>query len=157
MRARGWCVGLIPTGILFHRCLPFGTLTRNCNFSLCLDIQSLQWSCHSEDTFLIIFDLLEKKYVQGIYKDQEQPSLKKFFEYFRAQWGPGSHVFRYLLQFFIFELFDYNTCSDGMKELTLGPWATTRELRAQTKLSRRITHLKEDVLLALLWIWWTGW
>ena len=109
----------------YRNLVPQMSAIRNLNKKLQLqlmsDIQSLQWSCHSEDTFLIVFDLLEKKYVQGIYKDQEQSSLKKFFEYFRAQWGPGFHVFRYLLQFFIFKVFDYNTCSDGMKELTLGP------------------------------------
>ena len=29
------------------------------------DIQSLQWSCHSEDAFDAVFDLLEDKYTQN--------------------------------------------------------------------------------------------
>ena len=31
------------------------------------DIQDLQWSVHSEETFRVVFDLLESKYVQGDY------------------------------------------------------------------------------------------
>ena len=58
------------------------------------DIQNLQWSCHSERTFIVVFDLLEKKYVDGNHSIQENILLSNFFEYFRAQWGPGSHVFR---------------------------------------------------------------
>ena len=33
------------------------------------DIENLQWSVHSEETFRIVFDLLESKYVQGAYAD----------------------------------------------------------------------------------------
>ena len=58
------------------------------------DIQDLQWSCHSEKTFIVVFDLLEKKYVDGSHSVQEKILLSNFFEYFRDQWGPESHVFR---------------------------------------------------------------
>jgi hypothetical protein len=58
------------------------------------DIQNLQWSCHSEKTFIVVFDLLEKKYVDGNHSSQEKILLSNFFEYFRLQWGPESHVFR---------------------------------------------------------------
>ena len=59
------------------------------------DIESLQWSCHSEDTFVIVFDLLEKKYTEGDYNDKELDLLKDFFSYFRDQWGPDSPVSRW--------------------------------------------------------------
>ena len=58
------------------------------------DIQNLQWSCHSEKTFNVVFDLLEKKYTDGSRDAQDEILLKDFFQYFRSQWGPGSHVFR---------------------------------------------------------------
>ena len=64
------------------------------------DIQNLQWSCHSEKCFLVGFDLLEKKYVYVDFLGQEKLLLANFFEYFRGQWGPGSHVFRFA--FFVF-------------------------------------------------------
>ena len=53
------------------------------------DIAFLQWSCHSEETFRVVFDLLEKKY-QNINEQTDN-----FFEYFREQWGPDSHVSRW--------------------------------------------------------------
>ena len=56
------------------------------------DIQCMQWSVHSVETFIVVFDLLEAKYVKGNYTDGELDLLKNFFEYFRAQWGPESHV-----------------------------------------------------------------
>ena len=61
------------------------------------DIQNLQWSCHSEKSFLVVFDLLENKYVHGDFISQEKLLLANFFEYFRGQWGPGSHVFRFVI------------------------------------------------------------
>ena len=56
------------------------------------DIQNMQWSVHSEETFLVVFDLLEAKYVQGNHPAGELALLQDFFEYFRIQWGPESHV-----------------------------------------------------------------
>ena len=72
---------------------------RNCNkklqHQLMKDIQDLQWSCHSEKTFVVVFELLERKYLVGDFSPPEKLLLSNFFEYFRAQWGPGSHVCRY--------------------------------------------------------------
>ena len=55
------------------------------------DIQILQWSSHSEETFNCAFDLLETKYIQ----DTSSAAMKEFFEYFRIQMGPGSHCFQW--------------------------------------------------------------
>ena len=60
------------------------------------DIQDLQWSCHSEKTFVVVFHLLEKKYtLERNNSVKEAEALEEFFKYFREQWGPGSPVFRW--------------------------------------------------------------
>ena len=59
---------------------------------LLVDIQDLQWSCHSESTFCHKFDLLEQKYTKGCHEKQEKTALVEFFSYIREQWGPESHV-----------------------------------------------------------------
>ena len=59
-------------------------------------LQDLQWSCHSEKTFVVVFHLLEKKYiVERKNSVKEAEALVNFFDYFREQWGPGSPVFRW--------------------------------------------------------------
>ena len=58
------------------------------------DIEFLQWSALNE-TFDVLFDLLEKKFITNEgYSKAEHDELVAFFQYFRAQWGPGSHAFR---------------------------------------------------------------
>ena len=58
------------------------------------DIEFLQWSAVNE-SFVALFDLLEAKFVgDKSVSTAEHDALCLFFEYFRAQWGPGSHVFR---------------------------------------------------------------
>ena len=54
------------------------------------DIEFLQWSAVNE-SFVTLFDLL---FVGESFSPAEHDALCLFFEYFRAQWGPGSHVFR---------------------------------------------------------------
>ena len=59
------------------------------------DIQDLQWSCHSEKTFVVVFHLLEKKYtLERNNSVKEAEALEEFFKYFREQWGPESYVSR---------------------------------------------------------------
>ena len=55
-------------------------------------IQNMQWSVHSEKTFVVVFDLLEDKYTKGNFPASELTLLRDFFSYFRTQWGPESHV-----------------------------------------------------------------
>ena len=58
------------------------------------DIEFLQWSAVNE-SFGELFDLLEKKYTENEnLSKQEVDELGVFFEYFRAQWGPGTHAVR---------------------------------------------------------------
>ena len=58
------------------------------------DIEFVQWSALNE-TFDVLFDLLEKKFITNeAYSKAEHDELIAFFQYFRAQWGPGSHAFR---------------------------------------------------------------
>ena len=58
------------------------------------DIEFLQWSALNE-TFSILFDLLEKKFINDeAYSKAEHDELCSFFKYFRTQWGPGSHAYR---------------------------------------------------------------
>ena len=58
------------------------------------DIEFLQWSALNE-TFSILFDLLEKKFINDVaYSKAEHDELCSFFKYFRTQWGPGSHAYR---------------------------------------------------------------
>ena len=58
------------------------------------EIEFLQWSAVNE-SFLSLFGLLEAKFVgEKSFSPAEHDALCLFFEYFRAQWGPGSHVFR---------------------------------------------------------------
>ena len=43
------------------------------------DIQDLQWSCHSEKTFVVVFHLLEKKYtVERNNSVKEAEALEEF-------------------------------------------------------------------------------
>ena len=46
---------------------------------LLTDIQNLQWSVHSERTFVIVFDLLEEKYMKGSFPGAQLNLLKDFF------------------------------------------------------------------------------
>ena len=63
---------------------------------LLADIESLLWSYHNEETFGLVFDLLESKYtVDTNHSSQEKIALREFFSYFREQWGPASPVFRW--------------------------------------------------------------
>ena len=58
------------------------------------DIEFIQWSAVKE-SFDVLFDLLEKKFIDNHeYTTEENKELIAFFVYFRNQWGPGSHVFR---------------------------------------------------------------
>ena len=73
---------------------------RNCNKllqkNLMNDIEDLQWACTSEDTFVVVFNLLEEKYSQeDAHTAQELVLLQDFFAYFKEQWGPDSHVHRW--------------------------------------------------------------
>ena len=56
------------------------------------DIHNLQWMCQGEEEFVVLFKLLEEKYLKGNYSEQELEKLSAFFDYFRVQWGPDSHV-----------------------------------------------------------------
>ena len=80
----------------YRNLVPRMSALRNANKKLqeqlMSDIENLQWSVHSEDTFRVVFDLLESKYVEGAHADFELKLLHDFFEYFREQWGPDSHV-----------------------------------------------------------------
>ena len=69
-------------------------LNKNLADAVLEDIEFLQWSAVNE-SFVTLFDLLEAKFVgEKSFSPAEHDALCMFFEYFRAQWGPGSHVFR---------------------------------------------------------------
>ena len=99
------------------------------------DIESLQWSCHSEHTFDVVFTLLERKYlIDNKHKctAKENDVLGDFFHYLREQWGTESHV-------------------SGMRGPTHGAPHITKGLRVKTKVSRKTIRLSVGVLLELLW------
>ena len=59
------------------------------------DIEFLQWAAVKE-SFEYLFKLLEKKYVEdSTLTDKERDECCMFFDYFREQWGPNSHVHRW--------------------------------------------------------------
>ena len=60
--------------------------------SLDVDIQKIQWMSQTEDEFRVVFSLLEEKYLKGDFTVKELEQLNIFFDYFREQWGPDSHV-----------------------------------------------------------------
>ena len=71
-------------------------LNKNLCQDLLNDVKMLQWSCHSQNTFEIVFDLLENKYLTEKRTTRtEAEALSEFFTYFREQWGPGSPVSRW--------------------------------------------------------------
>ena len=56
------------------------------------DLHKIQWMCQIEEKFGVVFQLLEDKFLLGQINEQEMEKLTEFFDYFRKQWGPGSHV-----------------------------------------------------------------
>ena len=76
-------------------------INRNLADDLLTDIEFLQWSVH-DNSFRIVFDLLERKYSDSAtFSSPELSELKDFFSYFREQWGPYSHVSGYVVFKFI--------------------------------------------------------
>ena len=94
---------------------------------LLADIEFLQWSAH-ENSFRIVFDLLERKYCDSAtFSSSEQSELKDFFAYFREQWGPDSHVSGYVVFKFIHFYKNLLTqITGGMREGIPLELATTR-------------------------------
>ena len=56
------------------------------------DIKNIQWMVTSEKEFRVVYDLLEGKYINGNYNEEEKDLLSIFFKYHRQQWGPDSHA-----------------------------------------------------------------
>ena len=55
-------------------------------------IKEIQRLVTSREEFSIIHNHLVKGYMEGRYTLEENIEMKKFFDYFTLQWGPGSHV-----------------------------------------------------------------
>ena len=71
---------------------------------LLTDIEFLQWSVH-DNSFRIVFDLLERKYSDSATFSSPELSELQDFSYFREQWGPDSHVSGYV----VFKLIHFHT------------------------------------------------
>ena len=56
------------------------------------DLKQIQWMISNDDEFIHVYDLLEKKYIEGEYTDEKKNTLTSFWTYHRNQWGPTSRV-----------------------------------------------------------------
>ena len=67
-------------------------INKNLAKEIDIDICKIQWMVQTEQEFINVYELFEKKYMEGNFIGKEKEAIEIFFSYFRAQWGPGSHV-----------------------------------------------------------------
>ena len=107
--------------------------------SILSDIEALQWMTQTADEFNRLTDLLVKHYTSNpALSANELDLVTTFFDYFLQQWGPGSHVQNWYAG-------NKSIAQENvlmflkMQAPILSQWTTTKDLKALTLSTRRIT------------------